>query len=323
MNKYRFIISVFGEEYIGMLLTNLYSIIKNTHNSDISVFWQDISNENKNNFKKAFPQINFNETNFDLNSDKIKRISSKMFFWNYASHFFQNQNLCFIDVDTLVIKDISNFFDDNFDIIFTDKEDIFPLNTGVILCKGESFHIFFEEWLKKTLEILSDHNLILKSISTKYPYGGGDQMALFQLINYKRGINIYQLMINNKNFIIKSIPCKILNETRSTSINNNVHIIHYKGGWQLILLKAMGFTKYRTKMESQEMYLLYLRTHKMALEYFNNCLGKNYIFGSFGIKVPFYLDKTTLKENKFRYIYFSLISTINNIIIKINNFIKK
>lgn len=293
-----------------MLLTNLYSLVKNFPKSQVSVFWQDISPEIKNDFRKAFAKVEFIDTNFDFSSDEIKRISSKTLMWNHAAKKFKNTSLCFIDVDILIIKDIEKFFDDYFDILFTYKDDRFPLNTGVLFCKGNVFEIFFEKWLKETELILNNSQLLSQAISTKYPFGGVDQMSFYKILDYSEKNNDYEITINNKKIIFKGVPCDILNETTSTNIKNTAHIIHYKGGWQPILLEGKGFTKHRSKKKSWEMYLLYLKTHKLALEYFNKSLDKDYKLGSFGIKFPFYLSKINFKENKLKYAIFYFISCL-------------
>lgn len=313
MHNFRFIISIFGEKHIGMLLSNLYSLLKNVPESQVSVFWQDISPKLKNDFKKAFTEIDFIDTAFDFSSDEIKRISSKTLMWHHAAEKFKNNSLCFIDVDVLVIKDVSKFFDNNFDILFTYKEDRFPLNTGVLFCKGNVFEIFFKKWLEETLLILNNNFLISLAMSTKHPFGGADQMSFYKILNYSKKNDQYKIAIDNQKITFKGIPCDILNETTSTKIKKTAHIIHYKGGWQPILLEGKGFTRYRSKKKSWEMYLLYLKTHKKALEYFNKALNKNYKLGSFGIKIPFYLNKVNFKESKSKYAVFYFISCLEKI----------
>lgn len=323
MNNYRFIIVIFGEKHIGMLLTNLYSIIKNAPNASVSVFWQDVNNEYKNDFKKSFPKVNFNETNFNIASNKITRISSKVLLWNYAAKKFNNEKLCFIDVDTLVLKDIGHFFNNDFDVLFTYKEDFFSLNTGVLLCKGEFYSIFFEEWLRSTLEILNDSKSLTQATSTKYPYGGADQMSFYKMIDYKRGVDTYEVLINEQRIKFKGIPCKILNETNSTAITDYLYIIHYKGGWQIILLEGGGFTKNRSKKDSWEMYMYYLNTYKDALIYLNKNLDKNYIPGSFLIEIPFYINKINFKENRIKYLFFDISFKIKSFFKKVFNYLQK
>ncbi len=315
MKTYRFIIALFGNKHVGMLLTNLYSIKENAPRASVTVLWQDVDPKTKEDLQKVFPEVDFQEINFDISSDKIKRISSKMLFWNYAVSKFKGEQLCLVDVDTLILKDIGDFFEEDFDILFTDKkEEIFPLNTGVMLCKGEKSHIFFEKWMQTTIEILSDETLIHQAMSTQYPFGGGDQMSFYNLVEYTKEKSTFEVTIGDQPIRLVSKPCALLNETRSTIISPMTHIVHYKGGWQMVMLEGEDFTRNRSKKDSWEMYLLYLNTHKQALNYLNTHAKTHYEFGSFGIQIPCYLDKIHLKENKVRYFFFHMYSLIKRII---------
>ena len=314
MNNYRFVTTLFGEKHLGMLLVNLYSIYKNAPHAKVSVFWQEISEEKKDSFKKTFPNVDFQETNFDLSSSKIKRISSKTILWNHAAQVLPAENICFFDADMLVLKDIGSFFDKDFDILFTDKkEEIFPLNTGVILTKGDAKKTFMKEWLNKTLEIINDEFLLKQAVSTDYPFGGADQMSFHQMVGYQREKEFFNVDINGEKLKFVSVPCAVLNETRSIDINNDMRIIHYKGGWQMIMLEGKGFTKSRSKKSSWSMYMLYLKIYKDAINYMNKKSGSSYDASSLGIKIPFYLNKETLKEDKFLYGIFSTIKTAESI----------
>ena len=106
----KFIVSIFGSKHVGMLIANVYSILKSNPGCAITVFWQDIEERLIRNIIKGFKEVTFIETNFSLRSDPIKRISSKTLFWNYAAKTYPNDQLCMLDVDTLVIKDICHFF---------------------------------------------------------------------------------------------------------------------------------------------------------------------------------------------------------------------
>lgn len=314
MNDYRFVTSVFGEKHIGMLLVNLYSIKKNTKSAPVFVFWQEINEDIIKDFKKAFPNVDFFKTDFDISSSKIKRISSKTLVWEYASNKIKDQNICFLDADMFVLKDIKNFFDKDFDILFTDKDkELFPLNTGVILSKGENIRFFFSKWLEVTLKIINSKDLLKQALSTNYPFGGADQMAFYNLVNYNRNKKEYNIVIENKEIKALAVPCSVLNETKSRVIDENTYIVHYKGGWQMILLNGRGFTKNRTKKDSWSMYMLYLKSYIDSISYLNSMTGKKYNTESFGINIPFYLDKNTLKENKFLYGIFYFISFIRQI----------
>jgi len=317
-NKINFIITIFGDKHVGMLITNIYSILNSNPGNDITVIWQDIEERFIKNIIKGFKAVTFIETNFDLTSDPIKRISSKTLLWDYAAKTYPNDKLCMLDVDTLVIKDISHFFEQKFDIVFTYKHEQFPLNTGVVLCKGDKYPLFFDKWNKETIKIINDVELFKKANSP--PYGSSDQMSFSELLDYRSGKENYIVTIHKNKLYLKGIPCKFLNETNSISITKSTHIIHYKGGWQPILLEGQNFTEYRTKDDSWEMYILFLETYKKAFRYLCANTNNNGQTGEYKIVIPFYLNSVTFKENKVLYVLYLFHNRLKN---KLKNFLKR
>jgi hypothetical protein len=137
-------------------------------------------------------------------------------------------------------------------------------------------------------------------------------MSLFKILEYKAGQRNYNFEIEGQNIIFKGIPCKVLNETNSKEITETTHIIHYKGGWQPILLEGRNFTKNRSKKLSWEMYIKYLKTFKKALEYLQKNTDTRYDPKNLNIIIPFYLNLATFKENKCLYSIYSYYDRIKN-----------
>ena len=52
----RFVTSVYGKKYAGMLLTLLYSIHVSNPDAKVTIFWQDVSKHIRR-LKEAFPPI--------------------------------------------------------------------------------------------------------------------------------------------------------------------------------------------------------------------------------------------------------------------------
>lgn len=308
--KVKFIITIFGDKHIGMLLTNIYSIIQSNPDSRITVFWQDIEERLVLCIMRGYETVTFRKTDFNFTSDPIKRISSKTLLWNYAAETFPCENICFLDVDTLVIKDIGHFFDQDFDIIFTYKDDQFSLNTGVMLCKGDKYPLFFQKWLKDTFKIINDPELFEKANSPECPYGGSDQMSFYELAHYSSNQTEYNITINGQELVFMGLPCEVLNEVYSRPITKSTHIIHYKGGWQPILMEGRNFTRYRRKIDSWEMYMLYLKYFSKSLKILNNKSNKNFKPKDFNIKIPFYINISDFKERKWAYSFYAFLYRI-------------
>jgi len=291
-----------------MLASLLFSIKETNPQASASIFWEEMDNKNLSLLKKSFPEFEFIETHFEFSNDIIRRISSKTLVWEYASRLKMNETLVFIDVDILVVKNISHIISQNdFDIIFTKKNELYPINTGMMICKNnESTHAYFELWKDKTKNILNDAVLFAQAGSRDFPYGGADQMALHKILDFDIEKENYSLKIGAGIINVKAMPCSVLNETNSTTITEKTHIIHYKGGWQPILIDGYCFTKNRKKKDSWEMYVYYLKTFLRAVSFINEKNSCNLDRSFFGIRIPFYLNEATWQENKFLYFLYSV-----------------
>lgn len=317
MDNYRIIICVYGNKYVGMLIAALYSVIKNKITAKVSVFWQDIDENIQKDIKNAFDNVEFIETQFNFESDITVRISSKVLLWSYAAEYYCGQNICIVDVDTLVIRNINKFFSEEFDVAFTYKDEQFPLNSGVLLAKGDKSTYFFRKWRVNTVKIIQDPMLFAEANNMAGVFGGADQMSLYRMLGYNKEKVCYESEIDGVKLFFKGYECKYLNETNSKKIEADTFIIHYKGGWQPILLEGHLFTKNRKKHDSMEMYKLYLRTYLGSIDYLNCRTKKSYSHKKLGIVVPFYINKITGRENEILYhlyvLKIKLIKLINNI----------
>lgn len=288
----RFVTSVYGKKYGGMLLSLLYSVRQSNPNARMTIYWQDVASETLL-LKKVFSEFDFVDTTHDVSYDLVNRIAHKTLLWADAAARHKHERIVFVDVDMLILKDLSGFFDDSFDIAFTYKDEQYPVNTGTFLaCGSTATEEFFKKWHSETKKILSDPLLRARATSSSYPYGAPDQMAFYTLIEFKRGSTEYAVTVGGKRLRCKGLPCELLNETNSRPLNDRMHIIHYKGGWHSILIDGTDFTPRRPKEDSWEMYLLYLKTYREALAYAAQRLGNRMPRKGFGITRPLYLNES-------------------------------
>lgn len=324
MGQLRFIISVFGDRHVNMLLPLLYSIETSCPDAGASIYWEDISDETKSILKKGFSQFQFIDTHFNFTTDITKRISSKTLVWEFAAHQEKHSTdwLLFIDADTLVVRNPLTLLENSeADIIITERnESPFWINSGVIACRNkDSIAPFFTQWREETQHILNNPELFAQANSKTLPYGGADQMSLQKLIGYSKTQNVFFY----QNITIKTIHCRFLNETYSTPITNDTHIIHYKGGWRDILFFQGNFTKNRTKQDSWAMYTFYILNFQKAVETVNQRLGTQYTTNDFYFSLPFYIHPKTLKERFLLYRLFYVLSWFKSIPSRFSAYIKE
>lgn len=300
----RFIVASYGTKHLGMLITHLHSIAESHPAARVAIYWQDIPAPFIDAIRATFPRFDFIRTEIDFQGDWIKRISSKVMAWRRAADDHAGEDrLCFVDVDTLVLRDLAPFFERSAaDVMFTWKPERTPLNTGVMLARGGSTaRAFFREWEKRTAHILATPTLYAQANDFSLGFGGTDQMSFFQMIGYERERVDYEIDCGGERVRLHGVPCAQLNETNSRPLSDDMAIIHYKGGWQFILLKGRPFTKNRPRAQGWEMFVLYLRRFQRALALLNSAAGTQFTARDFGIVVPSYCEPETGRFDATRY----------------------
>jgi len=300
----KFIVASYGAKHVGMLLTHLHSISRSHPEARASIYWQDIPAPQIDALRATFPRYDFHRTAFDFSSDFLLRISSKVHSWcRAAEEHAKEPRPCLADVDTLVLRDLSTFFDeDAADVVFTHKPDRTALNTGVLLAHGRpAATAFFREWRDRTLHICRTPELYAQANDYSLGYGAADQMALWQMLGYERGRADYEITCGDERVHLRGKPCAVLNETNSLPVTAEKHILHYKAGWQLILLQGRPFTRNRPRETSWPMFALYLTRFREALDALNAAAGTRFTAQDFGIVIPFYYEEQTGGFDSTRY----------------------
>ena len=289
----RFIVASYGTKHVGMLLTHLHSITRSHPTARATVYWQEIPHEKIDALQKAFPTFAFVETEFDFSGHWVRRIASKMRSWSRAvAEHEQDEILVLADADTLILRDVSGFISNHTaEVVFTTKPENVPVNTGVMLAKaGPAATAFFRELERRTVEILESPDLYQQANDPALSYGAADQMALMQLVGFDRGRIDYEVALGDRTIRLRAEPCSRLNETNSRPLTDEIHIIHYKGGWQPILLQGRPFSRFRPRAASWEMFALYLTTFGEALAHLNQRTQRHFNARDFGVVVPFYFS---------------------------------
>ncbi len=288
----RFIVANYGMRHAGMLLAHLHSIARTHPQAKVAVYWQDIAPPIIGAIRAAFPAVDFIETAYDFAAEPLQRISSKVLCWTRAAEEHTG-DLIFADSDTLVRRDLSGFFAGGDDVVFTTKPtERVPLNTGVLLAKGGAATVaFFHAWRDATLHILRTPELFSQANDQALPYGGADQMALIQLLQFQPQREHYTVSAGGQEVRLRAEPCARLNETNSrplSGVGEEIHIIHYKAGWQSILLFGRPFSRYRPRVASWEMLVYFMETFFAALARANAASGGNFTARDFRIQSLWY-----------------------------------
>jgi hypothetical protein len=111
-------------------------------------------------------------------------------------------------------------------------------------------------------------------------------MSLYQMINYEFGQTTYALIIDDSPVTVRAIPTYVLNETNSCPISEFTHIIHYKGGWQSVILCGQPFPETRSQSASMPMYLYFMKVYMQAASKLMLATGNKTILKRLNIVVP-------------------------------------
>lgn len=260
-----FITSVYGNEYVPLLMVCLDSIKKEHPEDKVTILWDDINDFEVSMLKNLFSDYNFVKQSKGIHTDNIlKRIPLKLRFWSSILEEIEDEVICFIDSDTLIYKNFSSQIPSDFDFIYTYKDERFPLNVGVVIVKNSKKIVeFLKEWLAKTESIVEDPNKLEYAFQTN---GAADQQALMNLMNVEDITKGVVKDFGKGDIKFVGISCNILNQTNSVPVNSGSYIFHYKGGWRPILLKETGYTENRNQKDSQEMHYLWEDRYKKVGE---------------------------------------------------------
>lgn len=102
---------------------------------------------------KDYPQCKHPKHSYMANSIKLNYWKDKI--------KTETGNICLIDGDTVVLKDVSHVFDLDFDIAYTRRSiDRPPINGGVLFVKAsERVWDFFDKWVLTNNEMLTNNTL--------------------------------------------------------------------------------------------------------------------------------------------------------------------
>lgn len=266
-----FIYVHFGERYCGMLFTSIYSLRCASPECEILVFWQNCADTRFREAIAKLDRVRFFETSFKMDSGSSEP-SLKTRFLEFATATARQmgfERAVFLDSDLIVLRPITYVAARTLGISVTLKKDKWPLNTGIIfanLTDTKTTNLLLA-WRMRTDQILASKELSEISRSPHYPYGGGDQMALCELLHISRNwVGGAQSEVTDSLPPVAFLECAVYNETNSVTDISERSVLHYKGGWHRILLDGEPFHKHRTLFSSYNMYIVYMTLYKRAIQ---------------------------------------------------------
>lgn len=137
------------------------------------------------------------------------------------------ERLLLIDADTLILRPLDDVWDAPFDLAYTTRLSMFPLNAGVVFLRvSPGVRAFMTAWREENLRLLTDPKPVLSSWRRKY--GGVNQASLARQLQTAHGL------------AIRELPCLEWNceDTSWAQFDPAVtRIVHIKGALRKIVMQ--------------------------------------------------------------------------------------
>jgi hypothetical protein len=262
---------VYGNKHTPFVFTFLYSVTKTCPDARIIIGYYDFSLVELNLLKISYPFVEFISLD-NTNSKGLSHAANasqkiKTWFQLFDLHTKENDQILFLDIDTLMIKSPFEIFTSDIDLVLTRKKGKWPLNSGVLfVCKNANTQTIFYNWLILTNKIISS---VYLNSQAEASYGGADQDALIKTLGISKCIidfdlDTYIYAYLKSNVKIKFVNCEEYNQTESAKITPLTKIIHYKAGWHNILINGARYTKNRPKSSSFEFHQIWKNCYTQA-----------------------------------------------------------
>ncbi len=259
-----FVTTIYGASYAPFLAPHLHSIGACHPGSRGVVLWQDIPAREIETLRAAFPAWTFTETDRPIHGELHQRIPRKLHAWLAACDGVgDDAPICFVDCDTLLVRPLTPVLEaPGWDVIYTWKDEAFPINTGVIAARGgTAARTLLTELAARVERIVSNPEALSAALGSS---GAADQHALRELVGWVNYDRDTERTVGGARLRFRGVPCRVLNETNCRPIGEDLRLIHYKTGWHPILLQGAPFTRNRPQDRCREMHEFWSTTEHGA-----------------------------------------------------------
>jgi hypothetical protein len=228
-------VALYGDKYLPMLLSFLESWGRLFPPIYLAI--GDVSEQVVEDIAATFPSVELVPAALSFSKDEQVRISQKMRLWRLlANHpkLQEHEFTIFADADTVLVRDISDFCRGDIVVTMRGAESQFILNTGIVGLSREALLAeFVQDWSEANEKIIGDPALLEKATSPKEIYGGGDQMALIQMLGLARGV----VSFSYKGLNGRAVDCEIFNACENTIDPAKASVYHLKASLHKFLLE--------------------------------------------------------------------------------------
>lgn len=204
----------------------------------------------------AYPWCRFEGRELPRGRDIRHAIPRKIHAWLEAARLAGEGPIVLLDCDAVVRRPLDHLFDGTWDVLYTWKDELFPINTGVMAGRtGAVLARVLASLLPRIESIIASPEEFARAIGSS---GAVDQHAFREIIgwcNYD-GVSERAVRVSGgeERLRFRGVPCRVYNETNCRAMDESLAVIHYKTGWHPILLEGAAFTQNRPASACGEMF---------------------------------------------------------------------
>lgn len=233
-------VTSYGDKYLPMLVSFLESW--GTRFPDIYLAIADVSDGVVEDLASSYPSVRIMSPPSSFSNDEQVRISQKMRLWRFLADqilLAEHKFAVFADADTVLVNDITDFCSGDVVITLRNAHSQFLLNTGVCgLSRDALASGFVHEWASRNEAIIGDPVMLAKATSPDHIYGGGDQMALIEMLGLSRSSGA----ASYKHLAVRMVSCDEYNACENTIDEDRARVIHQKASLHKFLLDRRPLT---------------------------------------------------------------------------------
>lgn len=258
-----FVATVYGPRYapfLGPLLESIRATLGPAPAASRGlVLHQDLPERELALLARTYPEFEFTAHDFPGGGDVMHAIPRKIHAWIEGARRLADRPVVFVDCDTVLLRPLHDLIDGSADILFTWKDEVFPINTGVMAARrGDIAAHLFAAMLPRIEGMIQSKSDFAQAVGAS---GALDQHALRELIGFCNYDGTFTRPITaagqTREITFRGVPCRVLNETNCRPVDADLRIIHYKTGWHPILLEGAAFTKNRPESACAHMFGLW------------------------------------------------------------------
>ncbi len=252
-----FVTRVFGERVVPFLVAALESLTLSQGLAvRTTVLLSDLDSQIREDLVQAFASVDFVPVknlksrpqwgHSELASNKLAEFNT------YARQFNNPSTIFFFDADMLFTQPIHDLADESWDLMLTTRPGEWPLNAGLVGLRATKAGMEFLKIVQvENQRILRSARKSIKANATS----GAPEQAAYEMGLRRLGIDSLRelkvraplSLVGSNGLRLLTVDCREYNEWNVATMSAKTRVIHFKSGWQPLLLGERGYSDSRPR----------------------------------------------------------------------------